>query len=502
MRRMQHRQLSRSDRDHPDLLRLQHVSQRQRQPARRRLRRILDRHRAQFVLQQRLDVRGTASTTWPSSPTPSIARSSGPLFSSCRQRIVVPQRRLSEVRRVRRHPDRARRLRAERRQQHPLGETVVRLGIVRRHGPFIRPEQRDPLPVDVGVSAARRGKSARSRRPITRTTPSAGLRGAHCSNDWSAGLELVDRAHRPTPLTVRIVLSCLRATPIGRSLSTTSRRPSAPARRKTDADLQAAEGEASVGDDDVVSERQAVAVAHRRAGSDARARREGPLQRPRQDGGDRTPSRSSSPKWKSEGPDCEAREQPQDRLKTPSIVRSPTGNRRAEFTPRPKRRRAPRVEAQRSPSGSPSEIASRSVGSKSLSGNRRSSRRSSDRPRGSPKALARSKPAWKPRKDAGGERQRLSGNAEELRASGPSGSRERQAPHRQARGAEAPGETQMDPEGGIQEVDGHRSQARRQVASRRRASGSASEIQGREKSEVGPLQADHPLARGEEQESR
>ena len=60
-RRLKHRQLSRPDRDQPDLLRLQHESQRQRQSPRRRLRRILDRHRAQVVLRQRLVSRETAS---------------------------------------------------------------------------------------------------------------------------------------------------------------------------------------------------------------------------------------------------------------------------------------------------------------------------------------------------------------------------------------------------------------------------------------------------------
>ena len=57
---------------------------------------------------------------------------------------------------------------------------------------------------------------------------------------------------------------------------------------------------------------------------------------------------------------------------------------------------------------------------------------------------------------------------------------------------QVPGETQMGAQRGIQEAAGHRGEARQQLASRRRAQGSASEIQGRQEGEVGTLQADHP----------
>ena len=131
------------------------------------------------------------------------------------------------------------------------------------------------------------------------------------------------------------------------------------------ADLQAAEGEAADGDDDVVPERQALAVAYRCAGSDAGARRNGPARR-------RAPSaigscdssepcaRSScepsckpsglwlaaKPEWKPALPTTEARVETDVPTPSPSgsrrserrasecplrIVRSPNGSRKASF---------------------------------------------------------------------------------------------------------------------------------------------------------------------------
>ena len=56
---------------------------------------------------------------------------------------------------------------------------------------------------------------------------------------------------------------------------------------------------------------------------------------------------------------------------------------------------------------------------------------------------------------------------------------------------QVPGKAQMGAQRGIQEVAGHRGEARQELASGRRAQGSASEIQGRQEGEVGTLQADH-----------
>ena len=167
-RRLKHRQLSRSDGNQPDLFRLQHVSQRQRQPPRGRLRRILDRHRPQIVLHQRLVSREerTDVAVLADAKDGQVQRAVVQLRG---QRVVVPQRRLAKVR-FRRHPDRARRPCAERRQQHPLREAVVGVGIVRRHRPLVRPEQRDPPPVDGRRSSTRQGRSAPLRRRKARTT--------------------------------------------------------------------------------------------------------------------------------------------------------------------------------------------------------------------------------------------------------------------------------------------------------------------------------------------
>ena len=68
-------------------------------------------------------------------------------------------------------------------------------------------------------------------------------------------------------------------------------------------------------------------------------------------------------------------------------------------------------------------------------------------------------------------------------------------PSRQPR---VPGEAQVGPQGGIQEVHGHRSEARQQVAPRRRASRSASEVQGREEGEVDEIQEDDSNEVGDE----
>ena len=164
-----HRQLPRPDGNHPDLARLQQISESSAtaaasavsaHPRRRRLRRSFS--SLALVSGEQRSTRDRLRRRQ-ASPSPALVLASSVASTSSYFRAASPRFGMLDG-----HSNGARRLRAERREQHPVRDAVIRLGIVRRHRALIRPEQRDLATSRRSPPAGRAGRSAQFAPPDKR----------------------------------------------------------------------------------------------------------------------------------------------------------------------------------------------------------------------------------------------------------------------------------------------------------------------------------------------